>query len=98
MFAVSSSDYEHAAMLLKALAHPGRLRIVHELAERDHCVHELVDLLGLAQPTVSQHLAVLRAARLVSSERVGKEQRYRLTDDHVAHIATDAIAHAAETG
>jgi len=89
-------SYEDAAALLKALAHPGRLQIVAELTDRDRCVHELVDALGTAQPTVSQHLQVLRAARLVRATRVGKENRYTLADHHVSHIAGDAIAHANE--
>jgi ArsR family transcriptional regulator, zinc-responsive transcriptional repressor len=85
-----------AAALLKALAHPGRIRIIGELADGDRCVHELVDALGIAQPTVSQHLQVLRAARLVTATRVGKEQRYELRDQHVRHIVEDALIHAAE--
>jgi ArsR family transcriptional regulator, zinc-responsive transcriptional repressor len=85
-----------ASALLKALAHPARLQIVTELRDRDRCVHELVDSLGIAQPTVSQHLQVLRAARLVMSTRVGREHRYTLTDDHVGRIADDALAHVAE--
>lgn len=89
-------SYREAAALLKALAHPGRLQIVAELSESDRCVHELVDALGIAQPTVSQHLQVLRAARLVTASRVGKENRYTLTDHHVSHIVGDAIAHASE--
>jgi DNA-binding transcriptional ArsR family regulator len=93
---VTADPFDAGARLLKALAHPGRLRIVVELDHTDRCVHELVDALGVAQPTVSQHLQVLRAARLVDSERVGKEQRYRLADHHVTHIVADAIAHAAE--
>lgn len=85
-----------AAVLLKALAHPGRIRIVGELADGDRCVHELVDALGIPQPTVSQHLQVLRAARLVTATRIGKEQRYTLRDQHVRHIVDDALIHAAE--
>ncbi|MFK7919365.1 MAG: ArsR/SmtB family transcription factor [Ilumatobacter sp.] len=92
----SSPSFVDAAALLKALAHPGRLQIVSELTDADRCVHELVDALGIAQPTVSQHLQVLRAARLVTATRVGKENRYTLVDHHVSHIAGDAIAHADE--
>jgi ArsR family transcriptional regulator, zinc-responsive transcriptional repressor len=93
---VEQAAAEGAAALLKALAHPGRVRIIGELADGDRCVHELVDALEMAQPTVSQHLQVLRSARLVSSTRVGKEQRYTLRDHHVHHIVADALTHAAE--
>lgn len=82
---------------MRALAHPARLQITIELQHGDHCVHELVDLVGLPQPAVSQHLQVLRSARLVTGRRVGREVRYSLADHHVGHIAKDALAHAAET-
>lgn len=88
--------YREGAELLKALAHPGRLQIVHELAEGDRCVHELVDILGLAQPAISQHLKTLRGARLVTAERVGHENRYTLSDQHVTDIVRGVIDHADE--
>jgi ArsR family transcriptional regulator, zinc-responsive transcriptional repressor len=89
-------QYAAAAVLLRALGHPARLRIALELGESEQCVHELVERLGLPQPTVSQHLQVLRAARVVSGRRAGREVRYTLTDHHVAHIAGDALSHAGE--
>ena len=58
----SKSD-EHLAAQLKALAHPARLRILELLAQRGECVcGEIVDVLPLAQSTVSQHLKILKAA------------------------------------
>lgn len=87
---------EAAAELLKALANPLRVGVVRELAAGPRCVHELVDALGVAQPLVSQHLRVLRQARLVVGRRRGREMAYELADDHVAHIVLDAIHHAEE--
>jgi DNA-binding transcriptional ArsR family regulator len=46
-------------------------------------VGRLAELLGISQPNVSQHLAVLRAAGLVEAERVGREVRYRISDPDV---------------
>lgn len=46
--------------------------------------------------TLSQHLRVLRAGHLVQAERRGREIAYSLTDEHVAHIAHDAVVHATE--
>ncbi|MFV0527062.1 MAG: ArsR/SmtB family transcription factor [Acidimicrobiales bacterium] len=86
-----------AADLLKALANPLRLRIVMALRDGPRCVHELVDELGASQPLVSQHLRVLRGARLLQTERRGREIAYSLQDDHVLHIAADAISHANES-
>lgn len=85
-----------AAELLRALSSPHRVAIVLELANGERCVHELVDALGVTQPLVSQHLRVLRAERLVSSRRRGREVAYALSDHHVAHIVQDAVAHANE--
>ena len=93
---VSAPSYQGAGDLLKALTAPVRLALVDLLADGPRCVHELVDALGLAQPAVSQHLSVLRAARLVRTERRGREVEYSLTDDHVAHIVRDALRHSDE--
>ncbi|QNG38106.1 winged helix-turn-helix transcriptional regulator [Geodermatophilaceae bacterium NBWT11] len=91
-------DVVAASELLSALAAPLRLSIVALLDEHGtRCVHELVDALGVPQPLVSQHLRVLRAARLVVGDRQHREVHYRLTDSHVGHIVRDAIEHAAHS-
>ena len=51
----------------------------------------------MSQPLVSQHLRILRGARLVGVERHGREAVYSLTDHHVAHIVVDAVNHSKET-
>lgn len=88
--------FEAAGELLKVLAAPARLAIVTELAEQPRFVHELVARLGMSQPLVSQHLRVLRGARLVGVERRGREAVYSLADQHVAHIVADAVHHSKE--
>ncbi|MEU6848904.1 metalloregulator ArsR/SmtB family transcription factor [Actinacidiphila alni] len=85
-----------AGELLRALASPVRLGIVRELSGGGKRVHELVSALGVSQPLVSQHLRVLRAARIVATRREAREIEYSLTDEHVAHIVLDAIRHAQE--
>jgi DNA-binding transcriptional ArsR family regulator len=85
-----------AGDLLRALAAPVRIAIVLQLRESPRCVHELVDALGVAQPLISQHLRVLKAAEVVSGERHGREVVYRLVDEHLAHIVVDAVAHVEE--
>jgi ArsR family transcriptional regulator len=87
-----------ACELLRALGTPHRLAIVLELAEHPRCVHELVDTLGISQSLASQHLRVLRTGGLVTASRRGKETVYALADDHVAHIARDALTHGSEPG
>jgi DNA-binding transcriptional ArsR family regulator len=94
--AVEEERLDEACELLRALGTPRRLAIVLELAEGPRCVHELVDRLGMSQSLASQHLRVLRSAGLVSARRRGKEALYVLADDHVAHIARDALAHGSD--
>jgi ArsR family transcriptional regulator len=90
------STFDSTADLFKALSSPLRLAIVHQVHEEPKCVHELVELLGVSQPLVSQHLRVLRAARVVHGERRGREIAYVLTDHHIGHIVSDALAHTQE--
>ena len=71
------------AEVLKTLASPRRLEILHALAHGPIEVGRLAQQIGASQPNVSQHLAVLRTAGLVDAERDGREVRYRLTDPDV---------------
>ena len=71
------------AEVLKVLASPRRLEILHRLAESPLEVGRLAEELELSQPNVSQHLAVMRAAGIVEADRDGREIRYRLADPDV---------------
>lgn len=71
------------AEVLKTLASPRRLEIIHRLAEGPCEVGRLAEELGASQPNISQHLAVLKAAGIVDAERDGREVRYRLSDPDV---------------
>jgi DNA-binding transcriptional ArsR family regulator len=82
--------------LLRALSAPLRIAVVVQLGNHPCCVHELVDLLDVPQPLVSQHLWVLKAAGVVAGTRSGREVLYRLIDHHLADIVVAAVAHAGE--
>ena len=71
------------AEVLKTLASPRRLEIIHRLAEGPCEVGRLAEELGASQPNISQHLAVLKSAGIVDAERDGREVRYRLSDPDV---------------
>jgi DNA-binding transcriptional ArsR family regulator len=71
------------AEILKTLASPRRLEILHRLSEGACEVSRLAEELGASQPNISQHLAVLRTAGLVDAERDGRGVRYRLSDPEV---------------
>ena len=80
------------------MASPRRLAISLRLATESACVHDLARFLDLPQPLVSQHLRVLRSARLICGERRGREIVYSLADHHVARIVSDALTHLCEEG
>jgi ArsR family transcriptional regulator len=90
------SDLAAAAELLKAFAHPLRLAIVMELRDGERCVHDLTAALDASQPLVSQHLKVLRQAGVLTGRRRGREIAYVIADEHIVHIALDAVEHANE--
>jgi ArsR family transcriptional regulator, arsenate/arsenite/antimonite-responsive transcriptional repressor len=60
----------------KAMGNAGRYRIVEALLKGEKTVGELVKIVKLSQPAVSQHLKVLKASNLVSDERRGQEVYY----------------------
>lgn len=71
-------DFEARAVVVKALAHASRLKMVDALGGGERCVCELKDLVGADMSTVSKHLAVLKAAGVVEDRRAGKQVFYRL--------------------
>lgn len=66
--------------LFKGFADPTRIRILNVLAVGELCVCDVVDILGLLQPTVSRHLAYLRRMGLVDVTRNRKFAHYRLAE------------------
>lgn len=66
-------------VVFRAIADPTRRTIIDLLSESARSVKEITAAFPISQPAVSQHLRELRDAKLVTSERVGLEQRYRLT-------------------
>lgn len=85
-----------AADLFKALSATSRLLILSALAHEPSSVSALTEATRLSQPLVSQHLRLLRGINLVTASRSGREVIYSLTDDHVARVIQDAIAHSQE--
>ena len=75
--------YELQASVLRMLAHPRRLEMIHLLADEPMEVGRIATRLHISQPNASQHLALLRGAGLVEIERNGREIRYRLADPAV---------------
>jgi len=71
------------AEIMRTLAHPRRLQIIHCLSGGPVEVGRIALDLGISQPNASQHLAVMRAVGIVEAERTGREVRYRLGDPEI---------------
>ena len=82
-----------AVDMLKLLADSTRLRIVWALLHGEHSVNELAAHLGVNPARVSQHLAKLRLARLVTVRREGNRAFYAAESLHVRQLAEQALFH-----
>lgn len=83
----STTQYTSQAALLKALANPVRLQIIHGLLKSGcHNVSCMERGTGMSQSCISQHLQKLRAAGIVSAERSGNEVFYRVTSEETARL------------
>ncbi|MEO8581427.1 MAG: metalloregulator ArsR/SmtB family transcription factor [Patescibacteria group bacterium] len=71
--------FEKHAELLKALAHPRRLEIIHLLRDQELPVNDIHTMLDLPQANISQHLMVLRESGIVNTRRDGKQIYYSLS-------------------
>lgn len=76
----------HAVELLKAMANEWRLMILCQLSEGEKTVSELQEILGLSQSALSQHLAVLRREKLVSSRKHAQSVSYSLAGDDAPKV------------
>lgn len=85
-----------AAALLRAVSHEARLLVLLSLRDGPQPAGKLQELAGMEQSAMSHQLRVLREARLVRTERQGKQVLYSLHDHHVVHILEDALTHVAE--
>ncbi|MEE4289950.1 MAG: metalloregulator ArsR/SmtB family transcription factor [Erythrobacter sp.] len=79
------------AELLKLLAHPDRLRLIEELRLGEKDVTGIAAALDLPPTRISQHLASLRAHRLVEERREGRSHFYRLTQPAIAAWILEAL-------
>lgn len=87
---LSDEDAVALAIRLKALADPGRLRLVSLLLDRlgrGASTRELAPLLSLSEPTVSHHLSTLLDSGLVAKERQGTTVYYRVVPEAIQAIA-----------
>lgn len=84
--------------VFRMLADPTRVQILWALAKDESSVNDLADHIGKPAPSVSQHLAKLRMARLVRTRRAGTTIFYSLENEHVRQLVVDAVFNAEHAG
>ncbi|MGC7191072.1 ArsR/SmtB family transcription factor [Mycobacteroides abscessus] len=84
--------------VFRMLADATRVRVLWTLTAGELSVNELADSVGKPAPSVSQHLAKLRMARLVRTRRDGTTVYYSLENEHVEQLVTDAVYNAEHAG
>ena len=84
------------ADLFRLLGDPSRLRIVLACVDEPRAVGAIAESLGFSPSLLSHHLRLLRAARIVRSERQGKQVFYLAADRHISGMLADMLEHVAE--
>lgn len=92
----SDSSIAQLADLFHLLGDPTRLRIVLACLNTPIAVSDIAGTLQLSSSLVSHHLRLLRAARIVKSERQGKQVFYSAADAHISGVLSDMLDHIAE--
>jgi DNA-binding transcriptional ArsR family regulator len=84
--------------VFRMLADATRVQVLWALVDRELSVNELAEHVGKPAPSVSQHLAKLRMARLVRTRRDGTTIFYSLENEHVRQLVSDAVFNAEHAG
>ena len=94
-------DDDHVGLIVEVfrmLADPTRVQVLWALVDRELSVNELAEFVGKPAPSVSQHLAKLRMARLVRTRRAGTTIHYSVENEHVRQLVSDAVFNAEHAG
>ncbi len=95
----ADEQVELAVEMFRLLADATRVRLLRALAGADELsVNELSGLVAKRPGAVSQHLAKLRMARLVTTRRSGTRVLYRVANEHVSQMVADALRHSEHLG
>lgn len=94
---LSDKTVKKVSKMLKLLSDPTRMNILYLLEEKELNVGTIADYLQMEQSAVSHQLKVLKEARLVKSQRSGKNVLYSQADEHVYQFLEQVIQHAEET-
>ena len=92
----SQADLSQLADLFRLMGDGSRLSIILTCLREPISVSDIVSRVGLSQSLVSHHLRLLRAARVVRSERRGRQVFYVAADEHIQCVIEDMLAHIQE--
>lgn len=81
-----SEEIEQASHAMKAIAHPLRLKILCLLGGGEIAVQEIVEAVGTSQSNISQHLAILRAKKVLKTRKDSNKVYYRIADQRILHL------------
>lgn len=93
---IVASDEEQIAVItetFRLLGDPTRLRIMLACLFEPKCVNDVAAEVGVSGSLTSHHLRLLRGARLVRAERLGRQIFYSAADEHVNGMLTEMVAH-----
>lgn len=93
---ISIETAQALAELFKTLSDPSRVKLIFALLKQELCVCDLASITGSSESSVSHHLRVLRAQKLVKFRRQGKVVYYSLDDHHVEALLSQGLEHVSE--
>jgi DNA-binding transcriptional ArsR family regulator len=93
---ITDDEAAELAEMFRLVGDASRLRIVVACLNQPRCVSDIAATTRLSPSLVSHHLRLLRAARMLRAERLGKQVFYAAADHHVRRVIQDMVAHLAD--
>ncbi len=89
-------DLIETSDIFRTLGDETRLKILHEIQNKEKCVHEISENLEIEISNISHHLRKLKDKNIVTKRKQGRHRYYKLSDKHINKILKAGIEHAKE--